>query len=41
MLNEVGQMAEVDVVITRNTKDFIGSALKVCGLNEFLALSER
>lgn len=38
VLNEAGQIAGVDFVITRNTKDFAGSALKVCDPNEFLAL---
>lgn len=41
MLNEAGQMAGVDVVITRNIKDFAGSVLKVCDPNEFLALLDR
>jgi predicted nucleic acid-binding protein len=38
VLNEAGQMAGADFIITRNTKDFAGSALKVCDPNEFLAL---
>lgn len=38
VLNEAGQMAGADFVITRNTKDFAKSALKVCDPNEFLAL---
>ena len=41
VLDEAGQMAGVDVVITRNTKDFAGSALKVYDPNEFLALLDR
>jgi predicted nucleic acid-binding protein len=38
VLNEAGQMAGADFIITRNTKDFVGSALKVCDPTEFLAL---
>lgn len=38
VLNKAGQMAGADFIITRNTKDFAGSALKVCDPNEFLAL---
>jgi hypothetical protein len=38
VLNEAGQMAGVAFIITRNTKDFGGSSLKVCGPDEFLAL---
>ena len=38
VLDEAGQLAGVDFVITRNIKDFTGSALKVCDPNEFLAL---
>jgi predicted nucleic acid-binding protein len=38
VLNEAGQMAGADFVITRNIKDFSGSSLKVCDPNEFLAL---
>lgn len=41
VLNEAGQMAGADFVITRNTKDFAGSTLKVCDPNEFLALLDR
>ena len=37
VLDEAGQMAGVDSVITRNTKDFTGSSLKVFDPNEFLA----
>ena len=37
VLDEAGQMAGVDSIITRNTKDFAGSALKVFEPNEFLA----
>jgi predicted nucleic acid-binding protein len=37
VLDEAGQMAGVDSIITRNTKDFTGSALKVFDPNEFLA----
>ena len=38
VLYEAGRLAGVDFVITRNTKDFTGSDLKVCDPNEFLAL---
>jgi predicted nucleic acid-binding protein len=38
VLDEAGQMAGVDFVITRNAKDFSKSSLKVCDPNEFLAL---
>jgi predicted nucleic acid-binding protein len=38
VLNEAAQMAGADFVITRNTKDFVGSTQKVCDPNEFLAL---
>lgn len=41
VLNEAGQMAGVDFVITRNAKDFSKSSLKVCDPNEFLALLDR
>lgn len=41
VLNEAGQMAGADFVISRNTKDFAGSTLKVCDPNEFLALLDR
>jgi predicted nucleic acid-binding protein len=41
VLDEAGQMAGVDSVITRNTKDFAGSALKVFDPTEFLALFHR
>ena len=41
VLDEAGQMAGVDFVITRNTKDFTGSALKVFDPNEFLAQLDR
>ena len=37
VLDEAGQMAGVDSIVTRNTKDFAGSALKVFDPNEFLA----
>ena len=37
VLDEAGQMAGVDSVVTRNTKDFSGSVLKVFDPNEFLA----
>lgn len=37
VLDESGQMAGVDSVVTRNTKDFAGSVLKVFDPNEFLA----
>ncbi len=38
VLDEAGKMAGVDFVITRNTKDFAGSTLKVCDPIEFLAI---
>ena len=38
VLDESGKMAGVDFVITRNTKDFTGSTLKVCDPIEFLAI---
>jgi len=38
VLNEAGQMAGADFIITRNTKDYSGSSLKVCDPNEFLAM---
>jgi predicted nucleic acid-binding protein len=38
VLNEAAQMAGADFVITRDTKDFVGSTLKVCDPNEFIAL---
>ncbi len=38
VLNEAARMAGADFVITRNTKDFVGSTLKVCDPNEFIAL---
>jgi predicted nucleic acid-binding protein len=38
VLNEAGHMAGADFIITRNTKDFSGSSLKVCDPSEFLAL---
>ena len=41
VLDEAGQMAGVDSVITRNTKDFAGSTLKVFDPTEFLALFNR
>ena len=37
VLDEAGQMAGVDSVVTRNTKDFAGSTLNVLDPNEFLA----
>ena len=37
VLDEAGQMAGADAVITRNTKDFTGSVLKVFEPSEFLA----
>lgn len=37
VLDEAGQMAGVDSIVTRNTKDFAGSALKVFDPEEFLA----
>jgi predicted nucleic acid-binding protein len=41
VITEAGQMAGADFVITRNTKDFSGSSLKVCDPDEFLALFDR
>jgi len=41
VLDEAGQMAGADSVITRNTKDFTGSALKVFDPTEFLAQLNR
>lgn len=41
VLNEAGQMAGADFVITRNTKDFTGSSLKVCDPDECLSLFDR
>ena len=41
VLDEAGQMAGADFVITRNTKDFTGSSLKVCDPDEFIALLNR
>ena len=41
VLDEAGQMAGADFVITRNTKDFTGSSLKVCDPEEFRALLNR
>ncbi len=38
VLVAAGQMAGVDAVITKNSKDFAGSALKVFDPDEFLAL---
>jgi predicted nucleic acid-binding protein len=37
VLDEAGKMAGVDSIVTRNTKDFAGSALKVFDPHEFLA----
>ena len=37
VLDAAGQMAGVDSVVTRNTKDFAGSVLKIFEPNEFLA----
>ena len=37
VLAEAGQMAGADSIVTRNTKDFAGSSLKVFDPNEFLA----
>ena len=37
VLDEAGQMAVVDSVVTRNMKDFAGSTLNVFDPNEFLA----
>ena len=41
VLDEAGQMAGVDSVVTRNTKDFARSALKIFDPNEFLAQFNR
>lgn len=41
VLNEAGHMAGADFVITRNTKDFKGSSLKVCDPSEFLSLLQQ
>ena len=41
VLDQAGQMAGVDSVITRNTRDFTGSALKIFEPNEFLAQLDR
>jgi predicted nucleic acid-binding protein len=41
VLDEAGQMARADSIVTRNTKDFTGSALKVFDPNEFLAHLKR
>lgn len=41
VLNEAGQMAGANFVITRNTKDFVESTLKICDPIEFLALLRR
>lgn len=41
VLDEAGQMAGVDSIVTRNTKDFAGSALKVFEPSEFLAQFNR
>jgi predicted nucleic acid-binding protein len=38
VLVEAGQLAGLDAVITRNTKDFAGSVLKVFDPDEFLSL---
>jgi predicted nucleic acid-binding protein len=38
VLNEAARLAGADFVITRNTKDFAGSALKICDPKDFLAL---
>jgi len=38
VLNEAGQMTGVDFIITRNTKDFAGSNLKIFDPTGFLAL---
>jgi predicted nucleic acid-binding protein len=37
VLDEAGQMAGADSIVTRNTKDFAGSSLKVFDPDEFLA----
>jgi len=41
VLDEAGQMAGVYSIVTRNTKDFTGSTLKVFDPNEFLAHLKR
>ena len=41
VVSEAGKMVGADFVITRNTKDFAGSSLKVCDPDEFLALFDR
>jgi len=41
VLDEAGQMAGVDSIITRDTKEFAGSALKVFEPLEFLAQFNR
>jgi len=41
VLAEAGQMAGVDSIVTRNTKDFVKSNLKVFDPNEFLAQFNR
>ena len=41
VLKEAAQMAGADFIITRDTKDFTGSSLKVCDPDEFLALFDR
>lgn len=38
VLNEAGKMAGAEFFVTRNTKDFTASSLKVCDPDEFLAL---
>ncbi|PXF59413.1 MAG: hypothetical protein C4B58_03620 [Deltaproteobacteria bacterium] len=37
VLSEAGQLAKVESIVTRNMKDFAGSALKVLDPTEFLA----
>ena len=41
VLDEAGQMAGVDSIVTRNTKDFAGSVLKVFDPAEFLSHLEQ
>lgn len=41
VLNESGRMAGADFIITRNTRDFAESPLKVCDPSEFLAHMKR
>jgi predicted nucleic acid-binding protein len=41
VLDEAGQMAGVDAIVTRNTKDFSKSDLKVFEPNEFLVQFDR